>query len=103
VGRVSFDNEASLIADHFGANTQGADSHYDLTLARLQQLDHADALYFAFTGQLARCTARMGGEHASRHTHRPLLVPAARGRRRARLGAGSKGLLTPSPRCHNSF
>jgi hemolysin activation/secretion protein len=53
VGRVTFDNDASLIADRFGANTQGADSHYDLTIARLQQLDHADALYFAFTGQLA--------------------------------------------------
>jgi hemolysin activation/secretion protein len=53
VGRVSFDDDASRIADHFGANTQGADSHYDLTIARLQQLDHADALYFAFTGQLA--------------------------------------------------
>jgi hemolysin activation/secretion protein len=28
VGRVTFDNDASLIADRFGANTQGADSHY---------------------------------------------------------------------------
>jgi hemolysin activation/secretion protein len=53
VGRVTFDNGASQTADHFGANTQGADSHYDLTVARLQQLDQADALYFAFTGQLA--------------------------------------------------
>jgi len=53
VGRVTFDNDASQTADHFGANTQGADSHYDLTVARLQQLDRADALYFAFTGQLA--------------------------------------------------
>jgi hemolysin activation/secretion protein len=53
VGRVTFDNDASQIADHFGANTQGAGSHYDLTVARLQQLDQADALYFAFTGQLA--------------------------------------------------
>jgi hemolysin activation/secretion protein len=52
-GRVSFDDDASRIADQGGANTQGADSHYDLTIARLQQLDHVDALYFAFTGQLA--------------------------------------------------
>jgi hemolysin activation/secretion protein len=53
VGRVTFDNEASQVADHLGADTQGADSHYDLTVARLQQLDQANALYFAFTGQLA--------------------------------------------------
>jgi hemolysin activation/secretion protein len=53
VGRVTFDAEAARLTDLAGANTQGRDSHYDLTLARLQQLDAVDGLYFAFTGQLA--------------------------------------------------
>ena len=53
VGRVTFDDEAARLSDVAGANTQGRDAHYDLTLARLQQLDSVDGLYFAFTGQLA--------------------------------------------------
>lgn len=53
VGRLTFDDDMARIADLVGADTQGHDSHYDLTLARLQQLDPVDGLYFAFTGQLA--------------------------------------------------
>src|SRR6201999_1051026 len=47
------DNVAADIADQIGANTQGSGSHYDLTVARLQQLTQSDGLYAAITGQLA--------------------------------------------------
>jgi hemolysin activation/secretion protein len=50
---VSFDDSSALAADRLGANTAGAEAHYDLTLARLQQLDHADGIYLAVTGQVA--------------------------------------------------
>jgi hemolysin activation/secretion protein len=53
VDQVEFDGDAARIADRLGANTQGSGSHYGLTLARLQQLDRTDSLYFAFTGQIA--------------------------------------------------
>jgi hemolysin activation/secretion protein len=53
LGRVTFDDDMARFTDMIGANTQGRDSHYDLTLARLQQLDEVNGLYFAFTGQRA--------------------------------------------------
>jgi hemolysin activation/secretion protein len=53
VGRVTFDDDMARIADQSEADTQGRDAHYNLTLARLQQLDPVDGLYLAFTGQLA--------------------------------------------------
>jgi hemolysin activation/secretion protein len=53
VDQVIFEDDAARIADRLGANTQGSGTHYDLTLARLQQLDRSNGLYLAFTGQLA--------------------------------------------------
>ncbi|HUA70307.1 MAG TPA: POTRA domain-containing protein [Steroidobacteraceae bacterium] len=50
---VSFENGAARVADRLGADTEGADEHYDFTLARLQQLDQHDGIYLAATGQLA--------------------------------------------------
>jgi hemolysin activation/secretion protein len=51
--QVTFDDDVARFTDLVGANTQGRDEHYNLTLSRLQQLDPQDGLYFAFTGQLA--------------------------------------------------
>lgn len=53
VDHISFDDPTALAADHNGARTEGAGAHYDLTLARLQQLDRANGIYLAATGQLA--------------------------------------------------
>ena len=53
IDQVTFDADPVRIADSLGANTQGSGAHYDLTLARLQQLDRANSLYFALTGQIA--------------------------------------------------
>jgi hemolysin activation/secretion protein len=50
---VSFDDDAARIADDLTAQTAGTHAHYQLTLARLQQLDRTNALYFAITGQVA--------------------------------------------------
>jgi hemolysin activation/secretion protein len=52
-GEVTFDDDVARFTDFVGANTQGHDQHYNLTLSRLQQLDPRNGLYFAFTGQLA--------------------------------------------------
>jgi hemolysin activation/secretion protein len=51
VDQVTFDDFAARISDQLGAETGGTTAHYQLTLARLQQLDQANALYFAATGQ----------------------------------------------------
>lgn len=53
LGHVTFDDEVARLTDLIGANTEGRNEHYNLTLSRLQQLDPLDGLYFAFTGQLA--------------------------------------------------
>lgn len=53
LGHVTFDDDAARVTDLAGANTQGRDQHYNLTLSRLQQLDTVDGLYLAFSGQLA--------------------------------------------------
>jgi hemolysin activation/secretion protein len=53
VDHVSFGGAASQLADLLGARTQGTDAHYNLTLARLQQLDQRNDVYLALTGQLA--------------------------------------------------
>jgi hemolysin activation/secretion protein len=50
---VTFDDDAARIADQLGAQTEGTRAHYELTLARLQQLGRTDALYFAATGQIS--------------------------------------------------
>jgi hemolysin activation/secretion protein len=50
---VTFDDYAARMADQLGAETEGTNAHYQLTLARLQQLDRSNALYFALTGQIA--------------------------------------------------
>jgi hemolysin activation/secretion protein len=50
---VTFDDEAARIADDLGARTAGSRAHYQVTLARLQQLDRTNALYFAATGQIS--------------------------------------------------
>jgi hemolysin activation/secretion protein len=53
VDHVAFDGADSQLADLLGANTQGTDTHYDLTLARLQQLNQNNGVLLSFTGQLA--------------------------------------------------
>jgi hemolysin activation/secretion protein len=53
LGHVTFDDETARLGDLAGADTQGRNSHYNLTLSRLQQLDRVNGVYFAFTGQLA--------------------------------------------------
>jgi hemolysin activation/secretion protein len=53
VDHVTFDDYAARISDQLGAETEGSHAHYQLTLARLQQLDPSNALYFALTGQSA--------------------------------------------------
>ena len=52
-GQVTFDDAIARFTDLIGADTQGHEQHYNLTLSRLQQLDPRNGLYFAFTGQLA--------------------------------------------------
>jgi len=52
-GEVTYDDDVARFTDRVGANTQGRDEHYNLTLSRLQQLDPRNGLYLAFTGQLA--------------------------------------------------
>lgn len=53
VDRVAFDGADSRLADSLGADTQGSGAHYDLTLARLQQLNQNNGVLLSFTGQLA--------------------------------------------------
>ena len=53
VDKVRFEGAASRISDSLGADTQGTDAHYDLTVARLQQLNQSNGVLLSFTGQLA--------------------------------------------------
>jgi hemolysin activation/secretion protein len=53
VGRIDFANEAAEIADSSSARIRGMYAKYTLSLARLQSLGAADAIYLAVNGQAA--------------------------------------------------
>lgn len=52
-GRVGFDDVVAQVSDAATAKTRGSFSKWNASLSRLQGLDAKNALYFAFTGQLA--------------------------------------------------
>jgi hemolysin activation/secretion protein len=53
VGQLDFANEAAELADSSSARIRGTYAKYSLSLARLQSLSAADAVYLAFNGQAA--------------------------------------------------
>jgi hemolysin activation/secretion protein len=53
LGRLGFDNEAADLKDATSARTSGTYARYTLSLARLQRLSEANAIYLAINGQTA--------------------------------------------------